>query len=52
VNQSFSLRRTRPAPLTLTAFKICRLVEGKTDERSVNMDTLGLMKQLGAVLVP
>ena len=38
--------------VTLTAIEIYRLTEGKIDEQWVNMDTLSMMQQLGAVPVP
>ena len=38
--------------VTLTATETYRLVEGKIDEQWVNMDTLGMMQQLGAIPAP
>ena len=38
--------------VTLTSTETYRLVEGKIDEQWVNMDTLGMMQQLGAIPAP
>jgi len=38
--------------LSLTAMEIYRLREGKIDEQWVNVDTLGMMQQIGAIPVP
>ena len=38
--------------LSFTAMELYRLAEGKIDEQWVNMDTLGMMQQLGAIPAP
>ncbi len=38
--------------LSLTAMEIYRLREGKIEEQWVNVDTLGMMQQIGAIPVP
>jgi len=38
--------------LSLTALEIYRLREGKIDEQWVNVDTLGMMQQIGAIPAP
>jgi steroid delta-isomerase-like uncharacterized protein len=38
--------------LSFTAMELYRLKEGKIDEQWVNVDTLGMMQQLGAIPVP
>ena len=38
--------------LTFTAMEFYRLSEGKIDEQRVNVDTLGMMQQIGAVPAP
>ncbi len=38
--------------LTFTAMEFYRLSEGKIDEQWVNVDTLGMMQQIGAVPAP
>ena len=38
--------------LSLTAMEIYHLKEGKIDEQWVNVDTLGMMQQLGAIPAP
>ena len=38
--------------LSFTAMEIYRLREGKIDEQWVNVDTLGMMQQIGAIPVP
>ena len=38
--------------LTFTAMEFYRLTEGKIDEQWVNVDTLGMMQQIGAVPAP
>jgi steroid delta-isomerase-like uncharacterized protein len=38
--------------LSFTAMELYRLREGKIDEQWVNVDTLGMMQQIGAIPVP
>jgi steroid delta-isomerase-like uncharacterized protein len=38
--------------LSITAMEIYRLREGKIDEQWVNVDTLGMMQQIGAIPIP
>jgi steroid delta-isomerase-like uncharacterized protein len=38
--------------LSFTAMEIYRLKEGKIEEQWVNVDTLGMMQQIGAIPVP
>jgi steroid delta-isomerase-like uncharacterized protein len=38
--------------LSFTAMELYRLEEGKIDEQWVNVDTLGMMQQIGAIPVP
>ena len=38
--------------LSLTAMEIYRLKDGKIEEQWVNMDTLGMMQQIGAIPIP
>ena len=38
--------------LSLTAMELYRLREGKIDEQWVNVDTLGMMQQIGAIPIP
>jgi predicted ester cyclase len=38
--------------LTFTAMEFYRLAGGKIDEQWVNVDTLGMMQQIGAVPAP
>ena len=38
--------------LSFTAMELYRLAEGRIDEQWVNVDTLGMMQQLGAIPVP